>query len=228
MIFTQGSLEREWFYSLKLLAHFRSYGLVDFSTYNTLISCFTGATVKHVKRKEYTFRLRLHSMSPSKPRLTNLVRKYFDYFFDFFIWISKLSGLFFCYWKISIVFCVSARFILLTVFYLVFLSCLWRLCYYSNWTVQRRKGMGINSIMFWLRKFFWNSISIRSNALFDQWSIHRTAFILLQNRSFVYWITLIKKKIKFSSHIRKFRWDRLQSHIWLNICAFPHQLESPS
>ncbi len=25
---------------------------------------------------------------------------------------------------------------------------------------------------------------------------------------------LIKKKIKFSSYIRKFRWDRLQSHIW--------------
>jgi hypothetical protein len=45
--------------------------------------------------------------------------------------------------------------------------------------------------------------------------------------------TLIKKKIKFSSHIRKFRLEQLQSHVWLtassywgNICAFPHR--SPS
>ncbi len=39
--------------------------------------------------------------------------------------------------------------------------------------------------------------------------------------------TLIKKKTKFSSHIRKDRKERLQSqppHIWLNICAFPHIL----
>ncbi len=47
--------------------------------------------------------------------------------------------------------------------------------------------------------------------------------------------TLIKKKIKFSSYIRKFRMEQLQSHIWLtaphmwgNICAFPHILGSPS
>ncbi len=49
--------------------------------------------------------------------------------------------------------------------------------------------------------------------------------------------TLIKKKIKFSSYIRKFRRDRLQSHIWLkrshhhiwlNIYAFTHILGSPS
>ncbi len=48
---------------------------------------------------------------------------------------------------------------------------------------------------------------------------------------------LIKKKIKFSSYIRKFRVEQLQSHIWLtassyciwgNKCAFPHILGSPS
>jgi hypothetical protein len=46
--------------------------------------------------------------------------------------------------------------------------------------------------------------------------------------------TLIKKKIRLSSYIRKFRMEQLQSHIWLtassyiwwNICAFPHILES--
>jgi hypothetical protein len=46
-------------------------------------------------------------------------------------------------------------------------------------------------------------------------------------------LTLIKKKIKFSSHTRKFRMEQLQSHIWppniyLHICAFPHTLGSPS
>ncbi len=51
-------------------------------------------------------------------------------------------------------------------------------------------------------------------------------------------LTLIKKKIKFSSNIRKFRMEQLQSHIWLtasssphiwgNICAFPHIFGSPS
>jgi hypothetical protein len=49
---------------------------------------------------------------------------------------------------------------------------------------------------------------------------------------------LIKKKIKFSSYIGKFRVEQLQSHIWLtasssphiwgNIFAFPHILGSPS
>ncbi len=41
-------------------------------------------------------------------------------------------------------------------------------------------------------------------------------------------LTLIKKKLKLSSYIRKFRRDLLQSHIWLtastHICAFPHIL----
>ncbi len=45
--------------------------------------------------------------------------------------------------------------------------------------------------------------------------------------------SLIKKKIKFSSYIRKFRMEQFQSNIWLtaysysiwgNICAFPHIL----
>ncbi len=46
----------------------------------------------------------------------------------------------------------------------------------------------------------------------------------------------MKKKIKFSSYMRKFRMEQVQSHIWLtapphiwgNICAFPHILGSPS
>ncbi len=37
-------------------------------------------------------------------------------------------------------------------------------------------------------------------------------------------ITLIKKNTEFSSYIRKSRRERLQSHIWLAICAFPHIL----
>jgi hypothetical protein len=46
-----------------------------------------------------------------------------------------------------------------------------------------------------------------------------------------------KKEIKFSSYLRKFWMEQLQSHIWLyglliyvwrSICAFPHILGSPS
>jgi hypothetical protein len=33
-------------------------------------------------------------------------------------------------------------------------------------------------------------------------------------------VTLIKNKIKFSSYIRTFRWDRLQSHIWLTASSY--------
>jgi hypothetical protein len=47
--------------------------------------------------------------------------------------------------------------------------------------------------------------------------------------------TLIKKKTKLYSYIRKFRVEQLQSHTWLtasslwgNISAFPHILGSPS
>ncbi len=52
--------------------------------------------------------------------------------------------------------------------------------------------------------------------------------------------TLIKKIIKLSSYIRKFRMEQLQfaksymtngllnPHIWGNICTFPHVLGSPS
>ncbi len=50
--------------------------------------------------------------------------------------------------------------------------------------------------------------------------------------------TLLKEKSIFSSFIRKLRRDRVQSHLWLtassyshiwqNICAFPHILGSPS
>ncbi len=32
--------------------------------------------------------------------------------------------------------------------------------------------------------------------------------------------TLIKKKIQFSSYTRKFRWDRLRSHIWLTASLY--------
>jgi hypothetical protein len=59
---------------------------------------------------------------------------------------------------------------------------------------------------------------------------------LIQEITYFYNIrTLVEKKIKFSSHKRKFRRERLQSHIWLtassymvNICAFPNILGSPS
>ncbi len=48
------------------------------------------------------------------------------------------------------------------------------------------------------------------------------------------WATLIKKKAKFSSYIgksgskRSYMYDLRPPHIWLNICAFPHILGSPS
>ncbi len=45
MMFTQRSLEHGGFYSLKVLAHFRSIELVDFSTYDPQMLCLTGATV---------------------------------------------------------------------------------------------------------------------------------------------------------------------------------------
>ncbi len=32
--------------------------------------------------------------------------------------------------------------------------------------------------------------------------------------------TLVKKKIKFSSYVRKFRWGRLQSHVWLTASLY--------
>ncbi len=37
-----------------------------------------------------------------------------------------------------------------------------------------------------------------------------------EKKIFLGWLyaTLIKKKAKFSSDIRKFRWEQLQSHIW--------------
>ncbi len=52
MMFTLGSLEHEWFYSLKVLTHFRSKELADFPTYDTHIS---GATGKHVLRNKYNW-----------------------------------------------------------------------------------------------------------------------------------------------------------------------------
>ncbi len=61
MMFTQRSLEHEWFYSLKVLTHVRSKELVDFHTCDTQISCLTGATVKHVLLIN-TNKLRLHNM----------------------------------------------------------------------------------------------------------------------------------------------------------------------
>jgi hypothetical protein len=48
------------FYFLKVLAHFRFKELVDFSTYDTQISCLTGATVKHVLRKKYIYTVPPH------------------------------------------------------------------------------------------------------------------------------------------------------------------------
>ncbi len=62
---------------------------------------------------------------------------------------------------------------------------------------------------------------------------HSKANDIVQDVNFAL-ITLIKKKIKFSSYIRKFRMKQLQSHIWLtasswgNVCPFSHILGSPS
>ncbi len=39
--------------------------------------------------------------------------------------------------------------------------------------------------------------------------------------------SLIKKKINFYSYIRKFRWDRVPSHIWRNAQIFSHIGRSP-
>jgi hypothetical protein len=42
---TQGRLDYNSFYSLKILAHFRSKVLVDFLHYVTRINCLTGAII---------------------------------------------------------------------------------------------------------------------------------------------------------------------------------------
>jgi hypothetical protein len=42
---TQGRLDYNWFYSLKILAHLRSKVLVDFLHYVTRINCLTGAII---------------------------------------------------------------------------------------------------------------------------------------------------------------------------------------
>jgi|LakMenEpi03Aug12_release.lakeMendotaPanAssembly.Ray.scaffolds.fasta_scaffold356249_2 hypothetical protein len=47
------NLEHKRFFSLKVLAHFRSKELVDFSTYDTQILCLTVVKVKYVLRNEY-------------------------------------------------------------------------------------------------------------------------------------------------------------------------------
>jgi len=52
--------ENDWFYSLKVLAHFSSNEIVDFSSYDAQIYCLTGATVKCVQRKEFLFKMRLY------------------------------------------------------------------------------------------------------------------------------------------------------------------------
>jgi len=46
MLLTQRILEQEWFFSLKVMAHFRSKELVEFSTYDTQILFLTGDIVK--------------------------------------------------------------------------------------------------------------------------------------------------------------------------------------
>ncbi len=45
MTCTQGRLDYDWFYSLKILAHFRSKVLEDFLHYVTQINCLTGAII---------------------------------------------------------------------------------------------------------------------------------------------------------------------------------------
>ncbi len=57
------------------------------------------------------------------------------------------------------------------------------------------------------------------------WSSQNINVIILENIVILY---TDKKENQFSSYIRKFRIKQCQSHIWLNICAFPHMLGSPS
>jgi hypothetical protein len=61
MMFTQLILEHEWFYSLKVLAHFRSKERMDFSTYDTQIFCLTVAQQNGSKIKKIS----LENMSKS-------------------------------------------------------------------------------------------------------------------------------------------------------------------
>jgi hypothetical protein len=77
----------------------------------------------------------------------------------------------------------------------------------------------------------------RSRALGSSYQVYSTMDVCCTVHTcihtVVYICTLIKNKIKFSSYIRNFRMEQLQSHngqrppyIWWNICAFPHILES--
>jgi hypothetical protein len=89
MMFTQRSLEHQWFYSLKVLAQFRSNELVDFCTYNTQILCLTGATVKHVLRKIKITKQRLHNtviQSRRKIHTTNTINAYISMTFVHETW----------------------------------------------------------------------------------------------------------------------------------------------
>jgi hypothetical protein len=61
---TQGVLDDNSFYSLKILAHFRSKVLVDFLHYYTRIKCLTGAIISETHtRHKYIYYLNtiLHS-----------------------------------------------------------------------------------------------------------------------------------------------------------------------
>ncbi len=57
MMFTQLILEHELFYSLKVLAHFRSKERVDFSTYDTQILGLTVAQQNGSKIKKYLWKM---------------------------------------------------------------------------------------------------------------------------------------------------------------------------
>ncbi len=52
------------------------------------------------------------------------------------------------------------------------------------------------------------------------WTIIHLLKVIIVNVRFMKSNTLIKKKIKFSSYKRKFRWDRLDGHIWLTAPSY--------
>ncbi len=157
MMFTQRSLEVEhqWFYSLKVWAHFRSKELVDFSTYDIQIVSLTGATVKHLLRKYIKI---------APPQL---------YIFHIFLEKSGCNFLYTQCYKLMIISMISCH------FYTKFMydrqrACKWKQCVEMNfflpdflqWTQNRRCGGSVtfNCERIFV-KFAWSSWQKSGNIL---------------------------------------------------------------
>jgi hypothetical protein len=69
-----------------------------------------------------------------------------------------------------------------------------------------------------------DSLRMRKTCLaelaYGGWAKDRTWILRMGERTKEAIITLIKKKIKLSSYIRKFRMEQLQSHIWLMASSY--------